>query len=200
MPSGYTCGVQEGKITDVKDFILTCSRGFGAFIHMRDDNLNTEIKYQEVGEYYPRRLEQAKREFEEFKQLSDEDIQKQLDERYEAKVKENRESLKRFDEQRQRYLDMIEKVKEWNPPTEDHIKLKEFALDQLNSSLDFDCNESMRNCYLEEPIKDNLNEYKQGKIKRYLKDIEYYSKYYREEIEEVEKANKWIDDLVNSFE
>lgn len=200
MPSGYTCGVQEGKITDVKDFILTCSRGFGAFVHMRDDNLNTEIKYQEVGEYHLRRLEQVKREFEEFKQFSDEDIQKQLDERYEARVKENRKSLKRFDEQRQRYLDMIEKVNEWNPPTEDHIKLKEFALEQLKGSLDLDCSESMRSYYLEEPVKENLNEYKQTKIKGYLKDIEYYSKNYREEIERVEKANKWIDDLVNSFE
>lgn len=95
---------------------------------------------------------------------------------------------------------MIEKVKKWHPPTRDHIRLKDFALKQLNNSLDFDCSGSMRNYYLEEPVKDDLNEYKQGKIKRYLKDIEYYSKYYREEIEEVEKANKWIDDLINSFE
>lgn len=83
MPSGYTCGVQEDKITDAKDFILSCSREFGAFIHMRDDGLNTEIKYREVGDYYPRKLEEVKREFEEFKQLSDDDIQKQLDDCYE---------------------------------------------------------------------------------------------------------------------
>lgn len=199
MPTGYTYSVQNGEVTELKNFILTCAKEFGAFIHMRDDGLSPDIKYREVGEYYLRRLENTKREFEEFKLLSDEEIQKQLDESYERRIKEQKEGLKRFDEQKQRYLDMIDKVKEWIPPTEDHIKLKEFALEQLNSSLEFDCSDSSRNCYLQEPFKDTVEEYRVYKIKSYLKDLEYYSKSYRDELESVEKANKWIRDLIESL-
>lgn len=94
---------------------------------------------------------------------------------------------------------MIDKVKEWIPPTEDHIKLKEFALEQLNSSLEFDCSDSSRNYYLQEPFKDTVEEYRVYKIKSYLKDLEYYSKSYRDELESVEKANKWIRDLIESL-
>lgn len=199
MPTGYTYSVQNGEVTELKEFMLSCAKGFGAFIHMRDDGISSDIKYREVGEYYSRRLENTKREFEEFKLLSDEEIQKQLDESYERRVKEQKEGLKRFDEQKQRYLDMIDKVKEWIPPTEDHIKLKEFALEQLNSSLEFDCSDSSRNYYLQEPFKDTVEEYRVYKIKSYLKDLEYYSKSYRDELESVEKANKWIRDLIESL-
>ena len=199
MPTGYTYSVQNGEVTELKEFMLSCAKGFGAFIHMRDDGISSDIKYREVGEYYSRRLENTKREFEEFKLLSDEEIQKQLDESYERRIKEQKEGLKRFDEQKQRYLDMIDKVKEWIPPTEDHIKLKEFALEQLNSSLEFDCSDSSRNYYLQEPFKDTVEEYRVYKIKSYLKDLEYYSKSYRDELESVEKANKWIRDLIESL-
>lgn len=199
MPTGYTYSVQNGEVTELKEFMLSCAKGVGAFIHMRDDGTSSGIKYREVGEYYLRRLENTKREFEEFKLLSDEEIQKQLDESYERRVKEQKEGLKRFDEQKQRYLDMIDKVKEWMPPTEDHVKLKEFALEQLNGSLEFDCSDSSRNYYLQEPVKDTVEEYKSYKIKSYLKDLEYYSKRYRDELESVEKANKWIRDLIESL-
>jgi hypothetical protein len=44
MPTGYTCDVQNGKVTELKDYLLDCSRGFGALIHMRDERMDTPIK------------------------------------------------------------------------------------------------------------------------------------------------------------
>lgn len=199
MPTGYTSYVQDGKITELKDFLLLCAKNFGALIHMRDDKLDCDIKYREVGEFYPRKLEEAKREFEWFKKLSDEEIQKKIDESYERRVKEKEDSLRDFDMRRKRYLDMLEKVEYWNPPTMDHRKLKEFALQQLKDSLKFDCSDDMRVYYLEAPKKYSLEEYKQELTKQYLKDIERYAKEYRNDLESVEQANKWIDDLINSF-
>lgn len=199
MPTGYTDSVQDGKITEVKDFILNCSKGFGAFIHMRDDNLSPEIKYQEVGDYYPRKLESVKRELEEFEKLSDEEIQNRLDKSYQDKIEQQKKSLADFDKRKKRYLVMLEKVATWIPPTEDHMKLKEFALEQLNNSIELECSDRSREYYLQEPYKYTLEEYKNTMIKGFLKNIEYYSKSYREEIERVENANKWIKDLVESF-
>jgi hypothetical protein len=199
MPTGYTTNVQEGKVVELKDYILDCSRNFGALIHMRDDSNNTEIRYREVSDYHLKQLERAKNNYEEFKKLTDEEIQLKLDESYNQNLKDKKESLKRFEEGKQRYLDMLDKVKGWQPPSEEHINLKNFAIKQLEESLDFDYSDRTKEYYLQEPFKDTIEGYKQYKIKSYLKDIEYHSKGYREEIEGVEKVNKWIDDLINSF-
>ena len=42
MPTGYTCGVQNGEITELKDYILQCARNFGACIHMRGEDFNSK--------------------------------------------------------------------------------------------------------------------------------------------------------------
>lgn len=199
MPTGYTSDVQDGKVTELKDYILRCSRNFGALIHMRDCDFGCEIKHREISDYYLNRLDKVKKEFEEFRNLTDEEIQEQLDERYERSLKEQEKGLKRFEEGKQRYLCMLEKVNGWQPPTEEHINLKNFAIKQLEESLDFDYSDSLKEYYLQEPFKDTLQGYKQYKMKNYLKDIERYSREYKEEIEGVEKINKWIDDLINSF-
>lgn len=199
MPTGYTSDVQDGKVTELKDYILRCSRNFGASIHMRDCDFGCEIRHREISDYYLNRLDKVKKEFEEFRNLTDEEIQEQLDNKYKQEVKDRKEGLKRFEEGKQRYLDMLDKVKNWQPPSEGHINLRNFAIKQLEESLDFDCSDSLKEYYLKEPFKDTVEGYKQYKMKNYLKDIERYSREYKEEIEGVEKINKWIDDLINSF-
>lgn len=199
MPTGYTACVQDGNVTELKDYILRCSRKFGALIHMRDDALNTSIKHREVSDYRLNRLNEIKKDFEEFKKLSDEEIQKMLDESYLQKIEQQKKGLKEFEIGKQRYLDMLEKVKEWQPPSDDHMNLKNFAIEQLEGSLDFDYSDTSKEYYLREPFKDSVEQYRQFKIESYIKDIKYHSDEYKKEAENVEKINKWIDDLVNSF-
>lgn len=40
MPTGYTAGILDNKITTFSEFALLCSRAFGATIHMREDDLD----------------------------------------------------------------------------------------------------------------------------------------------------------------
>lgn len=37
MPTGYTASVQEGKVTEFRDFAMECARAFGALVMMRDE-------------------------------------------------------------------------------------------------------------------------------------------------------------------
>ena len=37
MPTGYTADIQDGKITTLREYALSCARAFGALIMMRDD-------------------------------------------------------------------------------------------------------------------------------------------------------------------
>lgn len=43
MPTGYTHGVQDGTVTEFRDFALICARAFGATILMRDDPMDAPI-------------------------------------------------------------------------------------------------------------------------------------------------------------
>ena len=199
MPTGYTAGVQTGKIIELKDYILDCSRGFGALIHMRDDNNSSTVKHREVSDYHLKQLEKVQKDFEEFKNTTDEQIQQKLNENYNQCLKDKDEGLKRFEEGKQRYLDMLNKVKLWEPPTTEHFNLKNFAIKQLEDSLSFDYSDNMKDYYLEIPLKEDLDSYKSYKIKSYLKDIKYHAESYKQEIENVEEANKWIDDLIDSL-
>jgi hypothetical protein len=199
MPTGYTCDVQNGKVTELKDYLLDCSRSFGALIHMRDERMDTPIKLREVSDYHLESLNKAKKDYDEFLLKSDEEIQKMLDDSYERSLKEKEEGLKRFDQQRKRYGDMLAKVESWEIPTEEHKNLKKFAIQQLKDSIDFDCSDSHRDYYLTEPHKDTVEVYKTWKLDRLLKDIEYHSKEYKEECKRVKEANQWITDLYDSF-
>jgi len=62
MPTGYTCQVQDGMITEFKEFALLCARNFGACITLRDEPLSPDIPEFEVSterNLWVRRLHEA---------------------------------------------------------------------------------------------------------------------------------------------
>ena len=60
MSTGYTCQVADGEITDFKQFLLQCSRAFGACIQQRDDPHSDLPKRMEVSNYHKDELKKAK--------------------------------------------------------------------------------------------------------------------------------------------
>jgi hypothetical protein len=195
MPTGYTAPIYEGKDITVKDYILRCARAFGATIHMRDESLDVEINEVQPSTYHLDMIEKKKKELEKYQKMSVEEAQKIADEEYEKGVKQIEESVKKMEVLRERYTNILEEVKKWNPPTPEHVKLKEFAIEQLESSLHFDCHPIYRRV-----SKWSGEEWLRNKIKQCTEDIEYHSKEWVEEIIRVEKINKWIRELKESFE
>lgn len=199
MPTGYTAKVQNGEITDPKEYILNCARNFGALIHMRDSD-SCEIEKRKVDNYYLERMESSIKDYQDFIKLSDDEIEKRINKEYDEAVLRQEKGLNSFYEHEKRYQDMIEKVSEWVAPTGDHVQLKDFAINQLKTSLEYDCSDYLRKSYLKKIEKQTIEEYKASMIQNYLEDIEYNSKHYKEELERVKEVNKWIDELINSFE
>lgn len=199
MPTGYTCKVQDGEITELKDFLLQCARGFGAMIHMRDDSMDKQYEPRVVSDYHLNALNKAKKEYEEFQNITNEEIQQKLDESYENEIKSKKEGLARFQLQKKRYEDMLAKIESWQEPTDQHKKLKEFAIEQLKSSIDWDCSDRSKQYYLEEPKKDTVEGYKTWKLNSLLEDIKYHTENYEKECKSVKEANQWVEDLINSL-
>jgi hypothetical protein len=200
MPTGYTAGVLDGELSTLKDFMCQCARAFGACVHQRDESLSTGIKLREQETYSKRRLQELEKEHQEFLALSDSDIQMRIDQEHQESLEYQRKSLEKFLVEKKRTEDMLLKVQQWVPPTEDHQGLKKFAIEQLESTLSFDFSDWSEKERQKLPIKPSLEEYKKSEEAQYLSDFEYYSEQVQKDEERVNNANQWLIDLINSFE
>lgn len=144
MPTGYTYAVQEGKVTTLDDFAQSCARAF--LWQARDSeekDLRRLVQSSHDKEYYERQVEQTTKEFKHLMTLSDEqwlDVYTVATEEHEA---EQDERIARKMAEKARYESMIEKVRQWIPPSFEHEDLKDFMLKQLEDSLSFDCGDIM---------------------------------------------------------
>ena len=138
MPTGYTDKIKDG-IT-FEQYALDCSRAFGALIHMRDLPLNVEIPdIVEPSNHYSNKLEEARKKLTHLKKMS----MKRRIALYEKESKhitrENKEAIERKKSLEAKYRAMLEKVVDWNPPSEDHVRLREFMIEQIEQSINYDC-------------------------------------------------------------
>jgi len=88
MPTGYTACIEDGTITTGRDFLMLCARAFGATASMREEPLTVPIpELFEEDSYYTQRLKETKAELERCLTMSDEELQRLVDEEHESKHK-----------------------------------------------------------------------------------------------------------------
>lgn len=196
MPSSYTANIYDGKPETLESFLLKCARQFYANVRMREDSLDSEIvEYTPNTKYYEENLERAKARLAELQAMSREEIEAIIEETHKNSLESYQIRVQEKLDMRARYEHMIHQVENWTPPTDEHVNLKEFALNQLKDSLDFDCGHMPT-----EPTKLTVDEYIDVFTERYNSDISYYTKSIEKEIENVTKANEWNNALKRSLQ
>ncbi|TVY09852.1 hypothetical protein [Paenibacillus cremeus] len=199
MPTGYTHDVSEGKITDVKDYIMQCARAFGATIMMRDEPLGTPIPEFEPSTYSKNAIEKARERLKELQCMSNDEIEAQTEGEYQSELKRKKKYAQEKLETKNRYTKMLVDVYAWQAPTSDHGKLKQFCIDQLKESIKWDC-DNMEGYYNPESVKkQTAQEWLNSNIERCLRDIEYHSKEWEKEVERTNERNLWVKQLRDSF-
>jgi len=193
MPTGYTAIFTEREVT-FREYALRCARAFGACILQRDDDVDQPPKHREEASYYQESVDRDMRELDRFLSLTREQQVEEL----EAKAEESRQY--RIKSQRERTMlearlrEVLGQVSAWKAPTQEHENYKKFMIDQINSTLDFDCG------YREytDPTKvkaatpaEHLAELKQH--------LDYSITGRDEERERCRQANDWIDALYASL-
>jgi hypothetical protein len=197
MPTGYTGEIYDGKEMSGKEFLMKCARAFGACIMMRDNSLDTPIPEEfKPNMYYLEKIEESLTKLKDIQSLTKDKVIDYINQEYKDKIKYSKEQIIKYNEIKDRYLKTLREVEKWQPPTEDHIELKKFAIDQLQNSIKFDCNVSY---YEKEIVKPSINEWLERETKQCLKDITYYTKENENEIERTNKRNGWIKDLRDSL-
>lgn len=197
MPTGYTAGVQDGTITEFKDFAIQCARAFGANIMMRDDPLNSPIVVQEVAGYHYEWLDEAKAELSRLRKLSIEECEAEAKGEWKKAVAYREETLVNDGIHMSRYDMMLEKVRVWNPPTPDHVHMKEWMIKQLEESIKFDCGHA--EYYSEKPILEDAKEWRKRKIEEAEKKVQRRAKDLEEEIARTRERNEWNRKLFESL-
>lgn len=140
MPTGYTAPVKDGEITDLKDFAAMCARGFGAFIHQRDDRTGSKLTYPRPESFYRNMLSEAVGQRVEWEAMSEEERYAKWSQYYLSSVLNNAKYLGKKRAERARYEAMLTQVNTIDVP-EELENFKTFMVEQLESSIDFDCSE-----------------------------------------------------------
>lgn len=199
MPTGYTADLYDGKDVSFEDFTLNCARAFGALVSLRDEP-DAEIPDEfKVDEYYVERFEKAKEELEKVKQMTDEDFAAEAEKTF---AREKESLLRTIEEKkaiRKRYENMLEEVKQWVPPTSDHVALKNFMIDQLESSIRYDAPTGFYEKKLAELTLETVEEAKS----RLMDDCIWELNFSKERLEQAGDAAKyrteWVSQLRKSL-
>lgn len=194
MPTGYTTSIYNGKKVSFRDFALSCARAFGAAIHQRDDNASDQIKLRELDGYHSKELEKLE------KQGRPNPSKAEFIEQKKAEIKEHKKTISKAKKLKQSYENMLEQTRKWQPPTPEHERLKEFMIEQLESSIQNDCPIDYYETKIKQTESMTYKEYIKILCEKYDWSLSYHTKGIEKEKQSVERANAWITSLHKSLE
>lgn len=198
MPTGYTADIEKG--ISFETFVLRCARAFGACIMQRDDSSDELPKLQESSKYHEEELVKQQKEKKEIETMTIKEIEAIIENKYATEIKQEKKYAENNIKLKQKYEKMLAAVEAWNPPTSDHIELKNFMVKQIIDSIKFDCwCEDERYKYKERPIKLSPELWRAKKLEKINKDIAYHTKEGIKEVKRTESCNLWIRQLYESL-
>lgn len=199
MPSGYTEGILSGTINDLNDFIWMCARGFGAFITQKDNIDEPPILKEKPNPYYKNKIKQLLNEQQKYNEYTDNDWQNEYLKYIEDQLKDIDDNIKEKIESKEKYENILNQVKEWIPPNENFHKLKSFMINQIEESIDFDCNTSFWQERKNKISNLKLEQYKRNVLNDINESLISNKKYYDEEVQRVKERNQWKQQLIESI-
>lgn len=196
MPTGYTADVKDG--ISFSTFAMNCARAFGACITLRDEDGGGHIIPEkfEPSDLHSKELEKYREKLNLLRAMLSHDCDAAANSEY---IKSEDDRMKRLEEnskQIKSYRDMLESVRLWSAPTDDHVKLREFMIEQLESSIKFD---DMSDYYSKPTEKLTGQKWLEREIESTIKSINYHEDGNKKEIERAEERTAWVSALRESL-
>jgi len=204
MPTGYTQGILNGEIKSFEDFAITCTRAFGATIHMRDEPLSKPWEPEEPSTYHLDSKNRLEEELSKYERMTDEEYLALWRVNIKEKIISAERSLSKKAENRKKLESFRSEALSWVPPTDDHQKFKEFMVDQIEKTLEFDGDTSYYQKEIES-LKIRINEgadasqKKAEKIEEIKGNIAYHMAKMKEELSRCRQRNSWVQAVMESF-
>lgn len=200
MPTGYTAKLHDGKEQSFPEFAMSCAHAFGALIELRDMGIDAPVPEEfepDDSGYSHQQLKKAK----EVLRVAQGWDEATADAAAEADHKhahyEWDKHVQGAADMKARYEAMLEQARAWEPPTAEHQGLKDFMVEQLESSIKFDCADIDR--WYPEPQRKTGAEHKAAMIARAERDIEYHTEQIAKEAERAQDRTAWVRALRDSL-
>lgn len=196
MPTGYTAAIADDIAFD--DFVMSCARGMGALVMMRDEPANAPIPERfEPSDYHTKKIAEATAVIDRLASMTEPEAEQAASAAHEAAIAAQAAAIHRNDTLREKYNAMLAKVEAWQAPSDDHEGFKKFMAEQITSSIDFDCN----NRYYRDQkhLKLTGAEWRAQEEAKARKDISYHQAENAKEIERTEARNTWLRQLRESL-
>lgn len=195
MPTGYTAAIADG--IDFKTFLLNCARAFGACVMLRDepgggDKIPPEFT---PSPYYAEALEKSRQRVIALSAMRAADQETAAAAAYAQAADDFAERRNKRYSLRAKYEAMLEQAKAWNPPTPEHVGLRDFMVSQIEESIKFDCDGS----YDKPPVRLTGPAWFAEEMERAQKSLAYDTKAHAEELARVADRNAWIKALRESI-
>jgi hypothetical protein len=201
MPTGYTSQIADD--ISFRKFALSCARNFGAAIALRDENSEVLPDPENVkfngGNYHENEFSQAIANKEKLLSLSQDELEKQYQDWREKTIIKAKNSIKERQELRAKYERMLSHVKNWFPPTKEHDNMKNFMIEQITSSIEWDCDEEFHLKSIREAENSHRASYFWDKIEELDRSIKYHSERSGEDGNKDNQRSQWIKDLIDSL-
>lgn len=204
MTTGYTSYINDGKITNGADFLKLCTRNFGVAIELKDEDLSvpTPIHF-EPDPYYKEQYEKAVKKRNKYRKMTLDEAREEFIDQSIENINSTKSHLKNLIGENDKYRAIKNEIMQWIPPTSDHEKLKEYAINQLDISMN---SADTIKYYKEESdkmIDDNekaVTEYLDRKREMTEGNVIRSYKKWQENIKETEKKNLWMKQFLDSLE
>lgn len=196
MPTGYTSAIADG--IDFNAFVMSCARGMGALIMMRDEPMNTPIPERfEPSDYHAKKIEEARATLARLEAMTQEEAAASAKAAFDEDVRRKEEGITKADSLRRKYEAMLARVREWKPPTQDHVGLQRFMAEQIQQSIDFDCGTDFY-----ERMAPRLMDPMEWLAKEQagaMKEIGYHAAEYEKEVQRANERSAWVAKLRESL-
>lgn len=195
MPTVYTAGIANGRT--FAEFAMDCARAFGAFgacVTLRDaDGGGEAIPEQFNPDHHAKEAAEAARgDLAILLALTPAETEEAAAAYFERIERERLERLDAMLKLRASYEAIKAQVVAWNPPTPEHLGLRRFMLEQIDTAIRYDC-ESSRD-YKPTP-KLTPAEWFTAEREALVKRIEQYDSAYAKSVERAAASTKWVREL-----
>lgn len=192
MPTGYTAPVEDGEITELKDFAANCARAFGAFVHQRDSTGRT-LTYPSPpsdDSYYVEALARAGAKMAEWPTLSEEEKYARWSDEVRRIEQDREDSVREYVEKNARYDAMLAQVEAVAVP-EELRNFKDFMVQQLTDSKYTDSSSYYTT--------QDFYEWCDAQYPRFVKDVSYYSDQLAKELERYRERVEYINLMRDTY-
>lgn len=196
MPTGYTHKIKPGASVSFPEFAMDCARAFDACVTLCDgpgggEKIPEEFK---ADTWHAERAAADRKELARLSSLTPSEVLVESERLRRVAVGDHLRRAQEVKDQRAAYEDMLAKVRQWTPPSAEHDGLKSFMVEQIDSSIKFDCFVS------EEPTWPSPEDWHEKAIERARNSIAYHEREQAKEIERASGRTEWVRKLRQSLQ